>query len=150
MSRKDPVWRCKNWMNGVTCERPFADNTATRKRYDVKHFPTRAAYEASDMYPSRRKTIKSRKSSRTKKRVVPSSHVHRMRLIPTADVPTTARGILSAVPKNWRDQSDPFEKPRRWRKGSLPSFKKMGAIGKGNFDGVVIYSDKTYRKYQNR
>ena len=145
MSRKTPTWRCKNWINGVTCERPFADNTPDRKRYDIKRFATRTAYEASDLYRSRRTKIRSKKMTFSPARR--AKNEHKLRLTPSARLPTSARGLLSAVPLDWKDRPNPFENPRRWADGSLPSFKKLGAIGKGNFGGVVIYSDETYKKF---
>jgi hypothetical protein len=56
-------------------------------------------------------------------------------------MPTTTRELLSAVPPDWREHSDPFDTPRKWVNGVLPSFRDMGVVGKGALGGIVIYPD---------
>lgn len=136
-------------MSGVTCERPIVSEDSKGKRYEIRRFATRSAYEASDLHPSRRN--KSRKASKASKKSTGSRQsksvhkLHRLRLRQSKLMPTTTLGMLSAVPK---ENSDPFDKPRQWADGVLPSFRDLGAIGKGGFGGIVIYPDDVYKKHQ--
>ena len=136
MSKKASSWRCHDHMGGVTCLRPFPDNTAARKRYHSRRFATRAAYEASDLHPSRRKNGQPFPSAKAASSRKAKFREHHLRLRTYVNVPTNAFSTLNALPKDWRDKSDPFETPREFANGSLPSFKAMGAIGKGNFGGL--------------
>ncbi len=151
MSRKAPRWRCRNWMNGVTCERPHADNRPGSKKYDVRRFASRRSYELSDLHPSQRskarKSLGGMKRYRTS-RPGASMKVHRLRVRAAGRLPSTATGVLSAVPRTSR--SDPFESARHWSNGTLPSFKSLGAIGKGAYGGIVIYSDETFKRHHAR
>lgn len=65
---------------------------------------------------------------------------HRLRISAADKMPTTFLGVLRAAPRG--SESDPFTAPRVWLDGVLPSFRSLGAIGKGT--GTVIYSDGAY------
>lgn len=149
MSKKGSSWRCSDHMGGVTCLRPFPDNTATRRRYHYRRFSTKAAYEASDLHPSRRKNDQPFPSAKAVSSRKAKFREHHLRLRTYLKVPTNILSTLNALPKDWRNKSDPFETSRVFANGSLPSFKAMGATGKGNFGGIVIYGDDTYQKYKN-
>ncbi len=73
--------------------------------------------------------------------------MHHLRLRSRGRCPTGAKAILTSVPSNWRDQPDPFSQPRRFSNGTLPSFNRLGAVGKGAFGGLVIYPHSAYRRY---
>ena len=148
MSRAAPNWRCQNWMGGVTCQKPIINKKSKSKRYEVRRFPSRSAYDASDLHPSRRnKTVKASRTS-TKRPSRSNSrkgnHDHKLRVRQSKKMPTTVLGQLSAIPPD--SHSDPFTTPRQWVDGTLPSFRALGAIGKGAFGGVVIYPDGHYKK----
>jgi len=72
---------------------------------------------------------------------------HRIRVSSSAKLPRNLRGVLASAPPNWRSKS-PFDHTRTWPDGTLPSFKKLGAIGSFAFGGGVIYSQQAYNKAQ--
>ncbi len=112
--------------------------------------PQRRSYELSNLHPSHRskprKTLGGKERYRTS-RPGAFMKVHRLRVRAAGRLPSTATGVLSAVPHN--SSSDPFESARHWSNSTLPSFKSLGAISKGAFGGVVIYSDETFKRFMH-
>lgn len=53
-----------------------------------------------------------------------------LRISTSARMPTSRLSQLKTVPKDWRT-TDYFKKTRVWPNGTLPSLKKMGALGSG-------------------